>query len=205
MWSHLHTLGNQQNLAREFELERLLAESIQGDKNVFCFYFVLFTLWAEQDRVFYGSIPAGGLKDFMTMMKRTRTVQFLMKLRPEFEHLRASILNRERLPALEVVVSEVLREETQMSSQASMKNSLTMDTSLATYKSSSSSVNSNKPFQCYHCKETGQIISHCKKQNYCNYCKKDDHIILECRKKSGPGKGSTPHKDFEEMTRDAGT
>ncbi|KAF3683345.1 hypothetical protein FXO37_01913 [Capsicum annuum] len=32
MWSHPHTLGNQQNLAREFELERLLAESTQGSQ-----------------------------------------------------------------------------------------------------------------------------------------------------------------------------
>jgi len=205
MWSHLHTLGNQQNLAREFELERLLAESIQAEKNVRCFYSALLTLWAEQDQVFSASIPAAGLKDFMTTMKRTRTVQFLMKLRPEFEHLRASILNREKLPALEVVVSEVLREETRLSSQASMENSLTMDTALAAYKSSSSSANSNKHVQCYHCKETGHIISHCKKRNYCNYRKKDGHIILECRKKSGPRKRSTPHKSFQAMARDAGT
>ncbi|XP_049364480.1 uncharacterized protein LOC125829272 [Solanum verrucosum] len=188
MWSHLHTLGNQQNLAREFELERLLAESIQAEKNVFS-----------------ASIPAAGLKDFMTTMKRTRTVQFLMKLRPELEHLRASILNKEKLPALEVVVSEVLREETRLCSQSSIENSLTMDTAFAAYKSSSSSGNSNKPVQCYHCKETGHIISHCKKRNYCNYCKKDSHIILECRKKSGPGKRSTPHKAFQAMARDAGT
>ncbi|KAG5611262.1 hypothetical protein H5410_022543 [Solanum commersonii] len=67
-----------------------------------------------------------------------------MKLRPELEHLRARILNRENLLALEMVVSEVLREETQLSSQASMENSLTMDTALAAYKSSSSSSNSNK-------------------------------------------------------------
>lgn len=205
MWSHLHTLGNQQNLAREFELERLLAESIQAEKNVRCFYSALLTLWAEQDQVFSASIPAAGLKDFMTTMKRTRTVQFLMKLRPEFEHLRASILNREKLPALEVVVSEVLREETRLRSQSSIENSLTMDTALAAYKSFSSSGNSNKPVQCYHCKETGHIISHCKKRNYCNYCKKDGHIILECRKKSGPGKRLTPHKAFQAMARDAGT
>ncbi|KAG5601126.1 hypothetical protein H5410_032496 [Solanum commersonii] len=180
MWSHLHNLGNQQNLAREFELERLLAESIQGEKNVCCFYSILLTLWAEQDQVFAAFIPAFGLKDFMTMMKRTRTVQFLMKLRSEFEHLRASILNREKLPALEVVVSEVLREETRLSSQASMENSLTMDTALAAYKSSSSSGNSNKPVQCYHCKEIGH-------------------------KKSGAGKHLTPYKAFQEMARNAGT
>ncbi|KAF3627435.1 hypothetical protein FXO38_28758 [Capsicum annuum] len=158
MWSHLHTLGNQQNLAREFELERLLAELTQGEKSV----------------------------------------------RSEFEPLRASILNKEKLPALDMVVSEVLREETRLGSHASMGNSLFVDTVMAAYRSSSSK-NSNKPIQCYHCKETGHVISHCKKRNYCNYCKKDGHIILKCRKKSGSVKCSTPYKTFHAMIRDVGT
>ncbi|PHT94917.1 hypothetical protein T459_02799 [Capsicum annuum] len=140
----------------------------------------------------------------MTTTKRTRTVQFLMKLRSEFEPLRVSILNRKKLPALDVVVSEVLRQEIQLGSQASMENSLFVDTAMAAYKSSSSG-NSNKPIQCYHYKETGHGISHCKKQNYCNYCKKDGHIILEYHKKSGSVKRSTPHKAFQAMTRDGGT
>ncbi|PHU17870.1 hypothetical protein BC332_13565 [Capsicum chinense] len=89
----------------------------------------------------------------MTTTKRTRTVQFLMKLRSEFESLPVSILNREKLPTLDIVVYEVLREETRLGSQDSMENSLFVDTSMATYKSSSSG-NSNKPIQCYHCKET---------------------------------------------------
>ncbi|PHT57683.1 hypothetical protein CQW23_00046 [Capsicum baccatum] len=112
MWIHLHTLDNQQNLAREFELERLLAESTQGKKSVGCLYSGLLRLWAEQDQIFAASISAAGLKDVMTTTKRTRTVQFLMKLRSEFEPLHASILNRKKLPALDEVVSEVLQEET---------------------------------------------------------------------------------------------
>ncbi|PHT67548.1 hypothetical protein T459_27035 [Capsicum annuum] len=140
----------------------------------------------------------------MTTTKRTRTVQFLMKLRSEFEPLRASILNKEKLPALDMVVSEVLREETRLGSHASMGNSLFVDTVMAAYRSSSSK-NSNKPIQCYHCKETGHVISHCKKRNYCNYCKKDGHIILKCRKKSGSVKCSTPYKTFHAMIRDVGT
>ncbi|KAG5579799.1 hypothetical protein H5410_050426 [Solanum commersonii] len=180
MWSHLDTLDNQQNLAREFELERLFAESIQGEKVVQYFYFVLLTLWAEQDQVISASIPVTRLKDFMTTMKGTRTVQFIMKLKLESEHFHVSILNREKLPALEVLPWRIPLPWTLPA-------------------------NSNKHVQCYHCKETGHIISHCKKRNYCNYCKKDDYIILECRKKSGPGKRSTPHKAFQAMAKDAGT
>ncbi|KAF3667929.1 hypothetical protein FXO37_09808 [Capsicum annuum] len=158
----------------------------------------------EQDQIFAASINAAGLKDFMTTTKRTRTVQFLMKLRSEFEPLRSNTLNREKLPALDVVVSEVLREETRLVSQASIENFLFVHTAMAAYKSSSLG-NSNKPIQCYHCKETGHVIFHCKKRNYCNYCKKDGHIILECHKKSGSVKRSTPHKAFQAMTRDACT
>ncbi|KAF3621796.1 hypothetical protein FXO38_31667 [Capsicum annuum] len=110
IWSHLHTLGNQQNLAREFKLERLLEESTQGEKSVRCFYSGLLRLWVEQDQYFAASISAAGLKDFMTTTKRTRTVQFLIKLRSEFEPLRAYILNREKLPALDVVVSKIILE-----------------------------------------------------------------------------------------------
>ncbi|PHU12157.1 hypothetical protein BC332_19087 [Capsicum chinense] len=79
-----------------------------------------------------------------------------------------------------------------------------MDTTMAAYRSSSSG-NSNKPVKFYHCKETGHVISHCKKRNYCNYCKKDGQIILECHKKSGSVKRSTPYKAFHAMTRDVGT
>ncbi|PHU17469.1 hypothetical protein BC332_13164 [Capsicum chinense] len=109
MRSHLHTLSKQQNLAIEFELERLLTESTQGEKNVWGFYYGIIKLYAEQDQIFVASINVVGLKDFMTTTKRTSTVQFLMKLKYEVEPLRASILNKEKLPALDVVVSEVLR------------------------------------------------------------------------------------------------
>ncbi|PHU04202.1 hypothetical protein BC332_25024 [Capsicum chinense] len=143
IWSHLHTLGNQQNFTREFELERILAESTQGEKSAWCFYYRLLRLWAEQDQIFAASISSAGLKESMTTTKRTRTIQFRMNLRSEFEPLRASILNWEKLPALDVVVSEVLREETWLGSQSTMENSLFVDTAMAAYKSSSSE-NSNK-------------------------------------------------------------
>ncbi|KAG5581144.1 hypothetical protein H5410_051771, partial [Solanum commersonii] len=178
MWSHLHTRGNQQNLAREFELERLLVESTQGDKNSKTSFLLPLSLW--MDRTF---------KDFMATMKRIRTIQFLMNLRPEFEYLCANILNRKKLPGLDVVVCEVLREEFQLSSQDSMKNSLTMDIAMAAYKDSSFSGNSNKRIQCYHINKTGH----------------DGHIILECRKKFGLDKRSTPYKTFQAIARDVGT
>ncbi|KAH0698891.1 hypothetical protein KY284_013106 [Solanum tuberosum] len=49
-------------------------------------------------------------------------VQFLMKLRPEFESIRGSLLNREVTPALDVVLAVVLCEETRLGTQAAIES-----------------------------------------------------------------------------------
>ncbi|KAH0655721.1 hypothetical protein KY285_030603 [Solanum tuberosum] len=45
-------------------------------------------------------MSTAGLKEVLGERKRTRIVQFLMKLRPEFESIRGSLLNREVTPAI---------------------------------------------------------------------------------------------------------
>lgn len=102
-----------------------------------------------------------------------------------------------------MVVCEVL-EDTRLSSQVSMENSLTMEIAIAAYKESSFSSNSNKPIQCNHTRKR-YVISHSKKQNYFNYCKKDGHIVLECPMKFGPEKLSNPYKNLEMIARDVGS
>ncbi|KAK4722068.1 hypothetical protein R3W88_012301 [Solanum pinnatisectum] len=53
-------------------------------------------------------MSTAGLKEMLGERQRTRMVQFLMKLRPEFESIRGSLLNREVTPALDVVLVAVL-------------------------------------------------------------------------------------------------
>ncbi|KAH0685938.1 hypothetical protein KY285_016491 [Solanum tuberosum] len=63
-----------------------------------------------------------GLKEVLGERQRTRMVQFLMKIRPEFKSIHGSLLNREFTPALDVVLAAVLREKTRLGTQATMES-----------------------------------------------------------------------------------
>ncbi|KAH0653070.1 hypothetical protein KY289_030748 [Solanum tuberosum] len=90
MWLHLRNVSQQSNLAREFEVERNIAEYTRGDKNVRSFYTGLQLLWSEHDQISRQNMSTAGLKEVLGERKRTRIVQFLMKLRPEFESIRGT-------------------------------------------------------------------------------------------------------------------
>ncbi|KAG5620809.1 hypothetical protein H5410_006027 [Solanum commersonii] len=94
-------------------------------------------------------------------------VQFLMKLRPEFESICGSLLNREVTPALDVVLAVVLRKETRLGTQAAIESmpfpviallaqKLTIDTS---------SGNTKRSVQCYECNDFDHIAANCPKKN----------------------------------------
>ncbi|PHU02663.1 F-box/kelch-repeat protein SKIP11 [Capsicum chinense] len=135
MWTHIRTVYQQSNLTREFELERNIAKYTLGDKNVHSFYDGLLLLWLEQDQILRQNISKAGLKEVLEEQKKTRVVQFLMKLRPEFESIHGILLNREVTPALDVVLVTVLREETRLGSQAAMDFTLLPSVSLLVGKS----------------------------------------------------------------------
>jgi len=117
MWLHLRNVYQQSNLAREFEVERNIAEYTQGDKNVRSFYAGLQLLWSEHDQIFGRTMSMAGLKEVLGERQRTKMVRFLMKLQPEFELIRGSLLNREVTPALDVVLAVVLCEKTRLGTQ----------------------------------------------------------------------------------------
>ncbi|PIN04263.1 hypothetical protein CDL12_23198 [Handroanthus impetiginosus] len=177
MWEHLRTVYTQCNLAREFELERSLVAYVQGEKDVRIFYSGLLAIWSEQDQNFCTSISAAGLQEIMVERKKSRV--FLMKLRPEFESIRANLLNRETTPDIDMVLSAVLREETRLGTQSSMDASLSVSTALLASRSNSTSARKTSLLQYFQCKEYGHIAAHCRKRNICNYCKKPGHIILD--------------------------
>lgn len=62
----------------------------------------LMAIWTEWDQSFGGKISSTGFKEVMLERKKTQVVQFLMKLRPEFEPIRDNILNKETLPNINV-------------------------------------------------------------------------------------------------------
>jgi len=48
-------------------------------------------------------------------------MQFLMKLHPDYEVARANNLNRDRMPDMDYILGELLREETHTVTQATLE------------------------------------------------------------------------------------
>ncbi|RVW84806.1 hypothetical protein CK203_048623 [Vitis vinifera] len=93
MWNYLHTVYNQDNSARRFQLEYEMANFTQG------------TLSAVQ------AVHATSKRD-----------QFLMKLRPDFEIARSNMMNHHPIPSLDACLSELLSEEQHIVTQATMEH-----------------------------------------------------------------------------------
>eukprot|EP00268_Persea_americana_P045371 TRINITY_DN4622_c0_g1_i1.p1 TRINITY_DN4622_c0_g1~~TRINITY_DN4622_c0_g1_i1.p1 ORF type:complete len:229 (+),score=31.44 TRINITY_DN4622_c0_g1_i1:829-1515(+) len=117
MWDHLKKLYHQANKARQFHLETELVKYGQGDKTVQDYYNGYLTLWNEIDSMILIDVPREANSFVIKIQKNAHISQFLMNLRPEFEYVRAALLNREVPPNLDTCVQEVLREESRLQSQ----------------------------------------------------------------------------------------
>ncbi|CAL1356375.1 unnamed protein product [Linum trigynum] len=89
-----------------------------------------------------------------------------MKLRPEFEAIRAYLLHRQVGTIVEAL-GELIREETRLRSQTQLEQS---------------------GFGDYAFAEVDHIQPHCKRRNECIYCKSSGHIILKCKSLVRKGK-----------------
>uniref|UniRef100_M1BPF2 non-specific serine/threonine protein kinase n=1 Tax=Solanum tuberosum TaxID=4113 RepID=M1BPF2_SOLTU len=122
-----------------------------------------------------------GLKEVLGERQRTRMVQFLMKLLPEFESIHGSLLNREVTSALDVELAVVLREETRVGTQAAMESMSLLVVALLAQKSTidTSSRTTKRSVQCYECNDFDHIAVNClKKKKFCAYCKITGHHIF---------------------------
>ncbi|KAJ0086108.1 hypothetical protein Patl1_07356 [Pistacia atlantica] len=113
--------------------------------------------------------------------KTSQSDQFLMKLRPEYESVCSSLLNRSPVPSLDICIGELLREE-RLSTQAILEQSHgSSKTTTMVYAAQGRGLPmTSKNLQCFCCREYGHIAANCPKK-YCSYCKKKGHIIKECR------------------------
>ncbi|CAL1373295.1 unnamed protein product [Linum trigynum] len=183
MWKHICGTYSQANTSRLYELEMEMASLAQGDRDVRGYYKDCLHVWTEYDLVTASLLPGDELVGIQKERTRTRVMNFLMKLRPEFEPIRASLIHR-GVTNLEEVVAELIREETRLKSQAQIDHG-SSESAFAVGRSS----NSTRPkfgqqgsgeVVCHYCQESGHVQIHCRKRNYCNYCKKAGHIVLEC-------------------------
>ncbi|KAF2323168.1 hypothetical protein GH714_033809 [Hevea brasiliensis] len=110
IWVHLQKLYSQPNHARLFEIEYEIAGINQDDRDVRTFHSELLGLWTELDMVSMSLVDKSAYADLKKERDRNRVLQFLVKLRPEFENIRATIVNL-GITDFDSVLGEILRRK----------------------------------------------------------------------------------------------
>src|SRR3954469_23767594 len=93
---------------------------------------------------------------------------FAMRLRPEFEALRGSILHRSPLPSITDAICEFIAEETRLRLLSLTQPPATMTTALAASHSSAQGSmprgppKGNPKVTCFYCKKPGHVVSACR-------------------------------------------
>ncbi|CAN1222790.1 Retrovirus-related Pol polyprotein from transposon TNT 1-94 [Linum grandiflorum] len=198
IWNHLHRTYSHVNTSRIFDLEYALANLTQGELSINDYYLAATHLWTELDMI---STSLDSDEINQTMLKernRSRSFQFLMRLRPEYEQIRSRLIAEDKI-TMDDILGELIRAETRFVTQAQLDASVTSGAAFATGRfrpqfnnkphqqatGSSSSIptgsNSSGTVKCNFCHEIGHPQSIFRKRNICNYCKKHGHIISDCR------------------------
>ena len=177
MWDYLTLVYNQDNNARRFQLELGIGNYTQGDLTIQEYYSGFLTLWNDYSDLVTAKMTGEGVLAVQQVHKVSQRDQFLMKLRPEYEAVRASLVNRDPVPTLAVCFGELLREEQRLNTQQTMEQARVVPVAYATY-------NKGKGYdmrktQYYSCKKYGHIAPNCPNK-VCSYCKQPGHIIKEC-------------------------
>ena len=92
--------------------------------------------------------------------------QFLMKLRPKYESVRASLVNRDPVPSLDACFGELFREEHHLHTQTIMEQTRVAPVTYVAY--SKRKGHDTSKTQCCRCKKYGYIALHCPNK-FCNY------------------------------------
>ncbi|RVW92020.1 Retrovirus-related Pol polyprotein from transposon RE1 [Vitis vinifera] len=179
MWAYLKKVYHQDNDARRFQLEHAIAMFQHGSLSIQDYYSAFLTLWHEYADLVTADVPIAALSTIQTIHATTRRDQFLMKLRPEYESVRSSLLNRSPVPSLDICFGELLREEQRLSTQAILEQShgSSGTTTVAYAAQGRGPPMHSKNLQCFCCKEYGHIAATCPKK-FCSYCKKKTSVIV---------------------------
>ncbi|KAF7150151.1 hypothetical protein RHSIM_Rhsim02G0117000 [Rhododendron simsii] len=89
MWDYLEKVYQQSNLARKFQIEYDMFSFEQGEKTIQEFYASFMDLWAEYEFVNMGNMTtACCIQNLKTIYDERKVMQFLMKLRSDYENIR---------------------------------------------------------------------------------------------------------------------
>ena len=122
MWNCLHTVYNQDNSARRFQLEYEMTNFTQGSLSIEEYFSGFQTIWTDYSDIVYANVPAAALSAVQAVHATSKRYQFLMKLRPDFEIARSNMMNHHPVPSLDAWLSELLREEQRIVTQATMEH-----------------------------------------------------------------------------------
>ncbi|CAN1129053.1 hypothetical protein LINPERHAP2_LOCUS5009, partial [Linum perenne] len=185
--------------SRLFEIEFELAKITQGDRDINTFYTAASDLWTEQDLLSMSMLSSAASAEILAERNRTRVLQFLMKLRPEFETVRSQAIANNTTD-IEDILGDLVRVETRLNTQAQLDGIGSSANGVANsgnvfvtgrrpqfYSHSgrnntnrNTPASSNNEMKCRHCHIVGHSVAHCRQRNVCNYCRNSGHIILEC-------------------------
>ncbi|XP_068641888.1 uncharacterized protein [Aristolochia californica] len=127
MWNYLHKIYNQNSTAHRFQWEYEMAHFTQGSLSIEEYYSGFQNLWADYAKIIYENVPIPALSVVQAEHETNKRVQFLMKLRSEFEIARSNLMNRHLVPSLDIYLSELLREEQRIATQIGMEHRTNTD------------------------------------------------------------------------------
>ncbi|KAJ0082390.1 hypothetical protein Patl1_09946 [Pistacia atlantica] len=194
MWNYFNMVYNQDNSAKRFQLEYEMANFTQGSLSIEEYFSGFQTLWADYSDIVYANVPAAALSTVQAVHATSKRNQFLMKLQPDFEIVRSNLMYRRLVPSLDACLSELLREEQRIVTQAAMEHqaNVSAHVSVAYQAQWRNKGRDMRAVQCFSCKPSGHIARDCPKK-FCNYCKKQGHIISACPIRPERKHGTTYH------------
>ena len=131
------------------------------------FYYIVTDPWDQLALTELNELNVCGA--YVAHREEQRLVQFLMALHSDFEGLRSSILHCSPLPSVDLVVSELLVEETRLKSLSEKGIIYTPNPSMFAVPSKSSPNNQNRTStraafdECSFCKHKGHWKAKCLK------------------------------------------
>ncbi|KAK8928971.1 U1 small nuclear ribonucleoprotein A [Platanthera zijinensis] len=127
MWDHLRRLYLPSNQAPRYSLFQTLGVWHQRDRSVQAFFAELLDLWRQCNEMAHSScitcpqrVATSRDRDFQRMY------EFLMRLRPEFEPVRAHLLHQDPPPSLSDMLALVIAEETCLHSLDTIASSVVL-------------------------------------------------------------------------------
>src|SRR4051812_35093059 len=173
-WFALSRMFVQSGAAREYQLVQALQDAKQDDRSIQEFYSLLSGYW-EELQTMEAPIPAivassasGFVLDLQRQRDHRNLFHFTIRLRPEFEALRGSLLHRSPLPSITDAVCELISEETRLRLLSSAQSPATVTSALAASRTSPlppavrGPPKVNPKVTCFYCKKPGHIVSACK-------------------------------------------